>query len=255
MENEWDPTYGIEPPDLYGPWASLVAQMVKDLACNARDLGSIPGFGRSPGGGHGNPLQDSGLENPHGQNSLVGYSPWGCKESDMTERLSTAAQLPLLIWGDRFRLRCHPWHFPIWRSLIPKPWVPGGQGCMLFFFGSLPRRVLPSCSRLHQNPWMNEWANKWMNEGIVGISTFFLGYRAQTWELLFSQLGGFSYETLKSFTFGPLKCFLKWSYARSLPSWRCDQAITVHPSFILSPSMDAVPVPVAGTSRTDINSA
>ena len=71
--------------------------MVKDLACNARDLGSIPGFGRSPGGGHGNPLQDSGLENPHGQNSLVGYSPWGCKESDMTERLSTAAQLPLLI--------------------------------------------------------------------------------------------------------------------------------------------------------------
>ena len=71
--------------------------MVKNLACNARDLGSIPGFGRSPGGGHGNPLQDSGLENPHGQNSLVGYSPWGCKESDMTERLSTAAQLPLLI--------------------------------------------------------------------------------------------------------------------------------------------------------------
>ena len=71
--------------------------MVKNLACNARDLGSIPGFGRSPGGGHGNPLQDSGMENPHGQNSLVGYSPWGCKESDMTERLSTAAQLPLLI--------------------------------------------------------------------------------------------------------------------------------------------------------------
>ena len=71
--------------------------MVKNLACNARDLGSIPGFGRSPGGGHGSPLQDSGLENPHGQNSLVGYSPWGCKESDTTERLSTAAQLPLLI--------------------------------------------------------------------------------------------------------------------------------------------------------------
>ena len=44
-----------------------------------------------------NPPQDSGLENPHGQKSLVGYSPWGCKESDMTERLSTAARLPLLI--------------------------------------------------------------------------------------------------------------------------------------------------------------
>ena len=49
-------------------------------------LGSIPGLGRSPGGGHGNPLQYSCLENPHGQRS---YSPWGHKESDMTERLST----------------------------------------------------------------------------------------------------------------------------------------------------------------------
>ena len=37
---------------------------------------------------HGNPLQYSCLENPHGQRSLVGYSPWGYKESDTTERLS-----------------------------------------------------------------------------------------------------------------------------------------------------------------------
>ena len=36
----------------------------------------IPEWGRSPGEGHGNPLQDSCLENPHGQRSLVGYSPW-----------------------------------------------------------------------------------------------------------------------------------------------------------------------------------
>ena len=50
-------------------------------------LGSIPGLGRSPGGGR--VFQYSCLENPHGQRSLVGYSPWGCKESDMTERLST----------------------------------------------------------------------------------------------------------------------------------------------------------------------
>ena len=61
----------------------------KETACNAGDLGSIPGLGRSPGGGHGNPLQYSCLENPHGQRSLEGYSPWGCKESDPTERLST----------------------------------------------------------------------------------------------------------------------------------------------------------------------
>ena len=41
-----------------------------------------------PGGGNGNPLQFSCLESPYGQKSLVGYSPWGCKESDMTELLS-----------------------------------------------------------------------------------------------------------------------------------------------------------------------
>ena len=37
----------------------------------------------------GNPLQYSCLENPHGQRNLAGYSPWGRKESDSTERLST----------------------------------------------------------------------------------------------------------------------------------------------------------------------
>ena len=66
-------------------WAFLVAQMVKKSACNAGDLGLIPGLGKSPGGGHGNPLQYSCLENPHGQRTLVGYSPWGRKESDTTE--------------------------------------------------------------------------------------------------------------------------------------------------------------------------
>ena len=41
------------------------------------------------------PLQYSCLENPHGQMSLAGYSPWGCKESDTTERLSTAQHTEL----------------------------------------------------------------------------------------------------------------------------------------------------------------
>ena len=57
----------------------------KESACNARDLGSITGLGRFPAGGHGNPFQYSCLENSHGQRSLVGYSPWGHKESDTTE--------------------------------------------------------------------------------------------------------------------------------------------------------------------------
>ena len=54
------------------------------------DLGWIPGLGRCPGVGHGNPLQYSCLENPHGQRSLAGCSPWGHKESDTTERLIIA---------------------------------------------------------------------------------------------------------------------------------------------------------------------
>ena len=53
-------------------------------------MGPTPGLGRSPEGRHGNPLQDSCLENPHGWRRLVGYSPWGCKESDRTKWLSTA---------------------------------------------------------------------------------------------------------------------------------------------------------------------
>ena len=52
---------------------------------NVGDLGSIPGSGRFPGEGNGNTLQYSCLEKSHGQRSLVGYSPWGRKESDMTE--------------------------------------------------------------------------------------------------------------------------------------------------------------------------
>ena len=48
-------------------WGFLVAQLVKNLPANAgdaRDAGLIPESGRSPGGGHGNTLQASCLENP-----------------------------------------------------------------------------------------------------------------------------------------------------------------------------------------------
>ena len=80
----------------------------KESTCNAEDLGSIPGLGRSPGGGNGNLLQYSCLENPHGQKSLAGYSWWARKESDMTKRLSTAVPiwlhqpLAMEIWANCF---------------------------------------------------------------------------------------------------------------------------------------------------------
>ena len=57
----------------------------KESACGEGHLGSSPGLGRSPGGGHGIPLQYSCLENPHGQRSLAVYSSSCRKESDMTE--------------------------------------------------------------------------------------------------------------------------------------------------------------------------
>ena len=61
----------------------------KEPACqcrlNVRDTSSIPGLGRYPGGGHGNPLQCSCLENAHGQRSLEGCSPWDHTELDTTE--------------------------------------------------------------------------------------------------------------------------------------------------------------------------
>ena len=58
--------------------------MVKHPPASVRDLrdaGSVPGSGRSPGGGHGNPLQYS----CPGERNLAGYSPWGPRESDTTE--------------------------------------------------------------------------------------------------------------------------------------------------------------------------
>ena len=62
--------------------------MVKNLPVNAgdaRELGLIPGLGRSSGGGSGNTLQYSCLENPHRCGSLADYSALGHTESDMTE--------------------------------------------------------------------------------------------------------------------------------------------------------------------------
>ena len=69
-------------------------QVVENPSANsgdARDVGSIPGSGRSPRVGNGNSLQYSSLEKFHGQRSLMGYSPWDHKESDTLKHLSPAA--------------------------------------------------------------------------------------------------------------------------------------------------------------------
>ena len=84
----------------------------KESACNAGDLGSIPGLVRSPGVGHDNPLQYSCLENPHGQRSLTGHSPWGCKESDTTEQPSTAQHTHIYNIGIIHILKTHKTDLP-----------------------------------------------------------------------------------------------------------------------------------------------
>ena len=63
------------PNDLYAPLD--FAGGSDDRVClQYKRLGSIPGSGRSPGEGHGNPLQYSCLEKSHGWRSLAGWSPW-----------------------------------------------------------------------------------------------------------------------------------------------------------------------------------
>ena len=64
----------------------------KESVCSAEDPGLIPGLGRSPGKRNGYPLVFFPGEF-HGQRSLVGYSPWGHKQSDLAERLTFSGPL------------------------------------------------------------------------------------------------------------------------------------------------------------------
>ena len=98
----------------------------KESACKAGDLDLIPGWEDSPGAGNGNPLKYSCLENPHGERKLAGYSPWGFKESDTTEQLSTTQNTPLSFPGgisgkeSTFQCKRHKRHgFNPWVRKIP----------------------------------------------------------------------------------------------------------------------------------------
>ena len=87
----------------------------KASAYNAGDPGSIPGSGRSPGEGNGNPLQYSCLEKSHGWRNLVGFSPWGHKESDTTERLHlTLTHMYVCVHAQSCLILCDPmdWSLP-----------------------------------------------------------------------------------------------------------------------------------------------
>ena len=116
----------------------------KESTCNAGDTGSIPGLGRPPGRGHDNPLQYSCLENPHGQKRLASYSPWCCKESDMTEQLSTAHNwspcFPFCILTSIFFLQLN--YSLKWKSSILLPGLKPSNAFCLY----LSNTVSNSCS-------------------------------------------------------------------------------------------------------------
>ena len=68
--------------------------MVKILPANAgdaRDVDSIPGLGRSPGVGNGNPLQYSCMKDSMDRGALADYGPWDCRESDVTKGLRSSS--------------------------------------------------------------------------------------------------------------------------------------------------------------------
>ena len=100
----------------YYLWVSQVALVVKNLPAHTggtRDVGSILGLGRSPGVGNGPPTPVFLPGKFYGQRNLAGYSPWFCKESDMTERLGTTISKKM--WEIFWRWTCF---FPKWESSI-----------------------------------------------------------------------------------------------------------------------------------------
>ena len=112
----------------------------KEFACNAGDLGLISELGRSPGGGQGNPLQYSCLENPHGQRSLMGYSPWvQTFGHDWVIKHSSAQHL--ITWIKCLFTYCLP-------LLTGRPFREGTVFSLFLFFKALTWKTWKFC-------WMN----------------------------------------------------------------------------------------------------
>ena len=84
----------------------------KASAYNARDLGSIPGFGRFPWRKKWQPSPVLLPRKSNGRRILVGYSPWGHKESDMTERLHFHFHPPIKNLKKNILLLYQVWNFP-----------------------------------------------------------------------------------------------------------------------------------------------
>ena len=107
---------------------------------DAWDVVWIPGLGRSPEGSHGNPFQYSGLENPHGQSSLAGYSPKDCRELDTTEATYQVYNTSLVVQT----VKCLP---AMWETRVQS----------LFWEDPLEKEMATHSSTLAWKiPWMEE---------------------------------------------------------------------------------------------------
>ena len=119
----------------------------KASARSAGDLRSIPGLGRSPEDGNGNPLQYSCWENPHEQRRLVGYSPWGHRESDRPERLTLTEHIAkVAFWKvmDFSWTHQYEWFINTPPNTIQKiTYLPGSASPKCVFF--TPISTLSSC--------------------------------------------------------------------------------------------------------------
>ena len=81
-------------------WVLPGGSVLKNPPANTGDLDSNLGITRSPGEGHGNPLQYSCLENFMGKRILEGYSPWGLERAGQDLTAKQQQQMLILRWGN-----------------------------------------------------------------------------------------------------------------------------------------------------------
>ena len=122
-------------------------------------MGSISGSERSSGGGHGNALQYSCLENPHQQRGQVGYSLWGCKELDTTEATEPAC---ILKKNSLKKYWCNPWNdlLPWKECLSQKRLEIAGRACCVFslIVSYISEYIDNSIMWLLRAPWRRQMA-------------------------------------------------------------------------------------------------
>ena len=125
-------------------------------------MGLIPGSGKCPGEENGNPLQHFAWKKSHGQRSLAGYSLWGCKELDTTERLTLSLSLwdhshikGTILWQVTSQTREHSniihWRWA-WcgRIAVPCSWE-------VFYLWKTRAQRFPVLSQKHHIHWVLRW--------------------------------------------------------------------------------------------------